>query len=1375
VTPAPSPRTPKTNVFLSYSRVDSEFADRLEATLRSKGVTVLIDRIEIYAFEDWWKRIENLITLADAIVFIISPDFAHSDICRKETTFAAGLSKRLAPIVAHDCEYEAIPDELRRLNFIFFNKESSFEESASHLVEGLETNIEWVRKHTEFGKAAREWDLAHRPSGLLLRSPLLEVSETWIGQRAPDAPPPSQLVFEFISESRRASTRRLRWTVVISIAITMVATTLSIIAWQQRAEARRQRSQAQQQRDEAILQRSIAEDRFTRLSVANGERLLSQGDLPGAALWFANPLSVHPKDEAIHRQRIAILSDMYPRLTHVLPHESMVKEMQLDDNGSRLTTIAQDLSIRIWDLGTGTWSTPPVHQSGKATNEVLSADGKTIAILVPKQISEQEIHAILQRSKTEAKNAEEAKTLSQLKSALGEIDPTSELKVFDMASGKLVRKLVVKAGYSPNLWAGPHGTLVIAGKSSLMGMLFSGGTSIWRPGPRGSSTTVADAVFDMVAFSPDGKSILGGELGGRWHLVTSAGEVLATGVPKLTGGEYLRALAMCPTGLRFATVTTAGRITLWDAVTGQPFIEELESDKANRDMQALTFSPDGRWLAGVGGFLDEKTLRVWDTSTGKLILTITLPEPGRSVSFSPGGRYLLTTTEKSSSMEGEARVWDLGTGLPATPAIASVYAAQWGRDPDTIITAGSDKTVKIWKLFDSSPILSLAQQEALRNGRLSSDRQVLVAEQQLELKTFPIDSFDRADFSLHKQRKSVSDQDSFALNDNGSLGVVASDNESSVYDLVTQRRLLDFPHKDSTGWVSMHDLNALEIGRDGKTVMVGGGGEDTGRILVWNALTGKGLPTLVHAATVNSANFSPDGRSIVSSSADGTARIWDTASGKQRSRLEHGNTDVAYAVFSPDNQLIATAAADGMARVWHADTGKLSGDPMRHEGAVEFVAFSPDGHSLLTLARLPDGVGAEVRLWDSVTQKAKAAAELGPDTRGKAAFSPDGRYVITPDGQVGFRLWSAATMEAMSPHLDSGWEGVRGDENSFLPRQRTLVVSKDSKGLPLLLGIGSGGASSAHAIAPWSLPFDNRPSEAILRELELMASRRIDSTGALVVLTPAEIKARLEEVRIFKGADDAPKASWYRREAEECIEVREWYGAVWNIDHFLALEPQNAEASLQLDKGRSLAELERWTEAAAAFDRARALGASDLQTLPQIARLLAVTGSAHRQGLAGSLINLARKSNDTSQRLDLLRAAMVAMPQPLATGDQTAAMNIVKVDLDKAKDPSDRARLRDLMGEILYRSGDFKGAIEKFDESGRGNYSGKNTWYFAAMARWRVDDRKGALKDLEDAQGEMKRLAAERRYRDGLWASSLYWYEWVELSALEAEASALIH
>ncbi len=146
---------PKACIFISYSRKDMAFADRLETALKARGFEPLIDRTEIYAFEDWWKRIEALIGKADTVVFVLSPDAVASEVALKEVTHAASLNKRFAPIVCRRVEDRAIPEALQRLNFIFFDDPARFDASADRLAEALQTDIGWVRQHTEFGEAAR--------------------------------------------------------------------------------------------------------------------------------------------------------------------------------------------------------------------------------------------------------------------------------------------------------------------------------------------------------------------------------------------------------------------------------------------------------------------------------------------------------------------------------------------------------------------------------------------------------------------------------------------------------------------------------------------------------------------------------------------------------------------------------------------------------------------------------------------------------------------------------------------------------------------------------------------------------------------------------------------------------------------------------------------------------------------------------------------------------------------------------------------------------------------------------------------------------------------------------------------------------------------
>src|SRR5262249_38372218 len=223
----------KTRVFISYSRKDMAFADKLEAALPARGFEVLIDRQDIYAFEEWWRRIEALIGGADAVVFVLSPEAVKSDVAVKEVAYAASLNKRRAPVVYRRVEDSAVPEALRRLNFIFFDDLSQFEASADKLAEALQTDIVWIRDHTKFGEAARGWTAAGRPNGLLLRTPALEMAEDWIASRPRGAPEPTDDIRKFVAASRQSarSGQRLRRTVLGSIFTLMTAVILGLVGW----------------------------------------------------------------------------------------------------------------------------------------------------------------------------------------------------------------------------------------------------------------------------------------------------------------------------------------------------------------------------------------------------------------------------------------------------------------------------------------------------------------------------------------------------------------------------------------------------------------------------------------------------------------------------------------------------------------------------------------------------------------------------------------------------------------------------------------------------------------------------------------------------------------------------------------------------------------------------------------------------------------------------------------------------------------------------------------------------------------------------------------------------------------------------------------
>jgi WD40 repeat protein len=152
------------------------------------------------------------------------------------------------------------------------------------------------------------------------------------------------------------------------------------------------------------------------------------------------------------------------------------------------------------------------------------------------------------------------------------------------------------------------------------------------------------------------------------------------------------------------------------------------------------------------------------------------------------------------------------------------------------------------------------------------------------------------------------------------------------------------------------------------------------------------LPKMRHPGPIVSLAFRREGRALVSVGADGVARTWDTAIGKEVER--HASR----------------CDRDGDAPWWDATTDRRlgAGDaPCRHRRGKRTWALSLDGRTLVTV-----GLDRRVRRWDAATR-----TPLGPEWHldtpvTTIALTPDGRRVITGCRAGRLRVWDAATGRA---------------------------------------------------------------------------------------------------------------------------------------------------------------------------------------------------------------------------------------------------------------------------------------------------------------------------------------------------------------------------
>lgn len=205
-------------------------------------------------------------------------------------------------------------------------------------------------------------------------------------------------------------------------------------------------------------------------------------------------------------------------------------------------------------------------------------------------------------------------------------------------------------------------------------------------------------------------------------------------------------------------------------------------------------------------------------------------------------------------------------------------------------------------------------------------------------------------------------------------------------------------------------INHAEFSPDGSRFLTT---SEDGTTVVWNPETGKAVARLVgHEGSSSHASFCPDGTRVVTASEDGTARVWDAGTGEcLLEGLKHDDA-VVWASFSPDGKWILTASQDGTARVWNSDTGEPKFDSMRHDGPVNIATFSTDGRRILTASE-----DQTARLWDAGNGKPVAPPIQHSGKVRAAGFSPDGRGLATGTRDGCVRIWDVSSGKPLTPIL----------------------------------------------------------------------------------------------------------------------------------------------------------------------------------------------------------------------------------------------------------------------------------------------------------------------------------------------------------------------
>jgi WD40 repeat protein len=183
---------------------------------------------------------------------------------------------------------------------------------------------------------------------------------------------------------------------------------------------------------------------------------------------------------------------------------------------------------------------------------------------------------------------------------------------------------------------------------------------------------------------------------------------------------------------------------------------------------------------------------------------------------------------------------------------------------------------------------------------------------------------------------------------------------------------------------------------DGQRLLTG---SMDGTAKLWDAATGRELRSFQgqNSATVGWVAVTPDGQKLITGSADGIARIWDTASGRELVQLNgHAGGFLSVAV-TPDGQRVITGGNDGTTKIWDLATGRELLSLGGHTGSIWSLAVTPDSHRVVTGAN-----DRTVKIWDMSTGREVMTFKRHTGPVWSVALAANEQFLVTgtTDGTV---------------------------------------------------------------------------------------------------------------------------------------------------------------------------------------------------------------------------------------------------------------------------------------------------------------------------------------------------------------------------------------
>jgi WD40 repeat protein len=689
------------------------------------------------------------------------------------------------------------------------------------------------------------------------------------------------------------------------------------------------------------------------------------------------------------------------RIKHVFSgHPARISQATLSPDGHRVLTLSDDNTARVWDGTSG--EQLYLVQKNSLLNGKFSHDGRYLLIGSKGEVSLLDVEKRTQissfkgsealytpdghRVMTKSENVWhlwDTITGDRVATTTDEIAYTSgnsKILVTTSASDGRARLISAETGAEIAMleqYNGNPGRASFDSDAHLLLMDFDGGAGLWDAATgKLLHRFKGEYEYDRILLSPDGKRALTTTTNHVELWDTTKGVLLGILLRRFKpyGGEF------SPDSQRIV-LPSYNEAIIFSADSGQ----ELERLRGQSGYLDVEFSPDGTKFVTYGGW--DKSIRLWriDEGSNPPVWFPLMWKP----SLSPDGRWLLGVLESSNAPS----ILDTATGKEMHTFLGhgdDVHTTRFSPNGRLVLTASSEKIAHLWDAETGNQIRAFEQTAAVTAAEFSPNGKcIIVASKDRVANIYDTDTGVKLRILKLEAGKPAWSKVSF--NKTGERVLVTIDDALSLHDANSGALLASWKAKDGP---------KTSFSADG-SILTTISSDNSARLL--DARTGSELHAFrVDGDEPHNISFSPDGRRVLLELSK-HSRLFDRDTGREIRRFEGTR-----AFFNADGRLIVATFPDQTARVLDVESGSIrqiiDGRELGSDGAL-----STDGRFFVS--RTGD---TSVPVWDA-RDWSRIRILKGHDSRvDLVRFTPDGR-IMTQDKSGNVALWTLEPIALMKP------------------------------------------------------------------------------------------------------------------------------------------------------------------------------------------------------------------------------------------------------------------------------------------------------------------------------------------------------------------------